>query len=263
MTTPTKPRVSRTKTATKAPEKAASTKTAPKVTLAKKTAQTAAQTPPKAAGVTCAGGRHVFTGKKTKCDCGKKPRLVKQGAPGKVAKAVKAKPAEKTPTSGTTRNGNAAGHRGVWGEFNEHGLRKGSDVAAILDVLLTGASDRQEINDKVAKSITTKTRTGGTKNIPSLVSGVITTMTQQGYKIEASYKLIPPAKGAKTAPKKVTIGKALPKPISKTAKATSTKAPTPVKKTVKAPGATAPRAKKTAAVKSPVTSAKAPVTAKA
>lgn len=76
--------------------------------------------------------------------------------------------------------------------FNEHGFRIGSDSAVIVDIMLAGALDRQDVNDKVAEAIELKTRNGNMKNIPSLVSGLLGRLEEKGYYIESSWKLVAP-----------------------------------------------------------------------
>lgn len=74
-----------------------------------------------------------------------------------------------------------------------HGFRVGSDSAIIVDILVQGGMDRQDINDKVAAAIEPLTRSGRPKNIPSLISGLLARLEERGYKIESSWRLIPPA----------------------------------------------------------------------
>lgn len=76
--------------------------------------------------------------------------------------------------------------------FNEHGFRIGSDSAVIVDIMLKGALDRQDVNDKVAEAIELKTRNGNRKNIPSLVSGLLGRLEERGYYIESYWRLVPP-----------------------------------------------------------------------
>lgn len=73
-----------------------------------------------------------------------------------------------------------------------HGFRVGSDSAIIVDILVQGGLDRQDINDKVAAAINTQTRSGRQKNIPSLISGLLARLEQRGYHIESSWKVVPP-----------------------------------------------------------------------
>lgn len=77
--------------------------------------------------------------------------------------------------------------------MNTHGFRNGSDSATIVDLMVAGGLDRQDINDKVAAAINLNTRSGRQKNIPSLISGLLARLDERGYKIESSWKLIPPS----------------------------------------------------------------------
>lgn len=74
-----------------------------------------------------------------------------------------------------------------------HGFRVGSDSAIIVDILVQGGMDRQDINDKVAAAIDPLTRSGRPKNIPSLISGLLARLEDRGYKIESSWRLIAPS----------------------------------------------------------------------
>jgi hypothetical protein len=78
--------------------------------------------------------------------------------------------------------------------MNPHGFRNNSDSAKIVEIMIAGGLDRQDINEKVADAITTETRNGHRKNIPSLVSGLLARLEKRGYVIESSWKLIPPTK---------------------------------------------------------------------
>lgn len=77
--------------------------------------------------------------------------------------------------------------------LTEHGFRNGSDSATIVDIMVQGGLDRQDINDKVAAAINIQTRSGRTKNIPSLISGLLARLEQRGYYIESSWRLVPPS----------------------------------------------------------------------
>lgn len=77
--------------------------------------------------------------------------------------------------------------------MNAHGFRNGSDSATIVDIMVEGGLDRQDINDKVAEAIEPLTRSGRQKNIPSLISGLLARLEERGYKIESSWRLIPPS----------------------------------------------------------------------
>lgn len=76
--------------------------------------------------------------------------------------------------------------------LNEHGYRKNSDSARIVEIMVKGGLDRQDINEKIVDAINPLTRSGNYKNIPSLVSGLLTKCEEKGYRIEAKWRLIPP-----------------------------------------------------------------------
>jgi hypothetical protein len=77
--------------------------------------------------------------------------------------------------------------------MTKHGFRVGSDSAIIVDLLVAGGLDRQDINEKVAAAINPVTRSGRNKNIPSLISGLLARLEERGYTIESSWRLVPPA----------------------------------------------------------------------
>lgn len=75
-----------------------------------------------------------------------------------------------------------------------HGFRVGSDSAIIVDILVAGGLDRQDINDKVAETINIQTRSGRQKNIPSLISGLLARLEERGYMIESNWRVVPPSR---------------------------------------------------------------------
>lgn len=77
--------------------------------------------------------------------------------------------------------------------MNSHGFRNGSDSAMIVDLMVAGGLDRQDINDKVGATIDPNTRSGRQKNIPSLISGLLARLEERGYRIESSWRLVPPS----------------------------------------------------------------------
>lgn len=76
--------------------------------------------------------------------------------------------------------------------MTEHGFRNGSDSAIIVGILIDGGLDRQDINERVAKAINPQTKSGRTKNIPSLISGLLARLEERGYYIESSWRLVAP-----------------------------------------------------------------------
>ena len=86
--------------------------------------------------------------------------------------------------------------------LNDHGFRIGSNSATIVDILIAGGADRQDINDRVATAIGTHTKNGHVKNIPSLISGLLARLESKGYHIESSWKVVPPVPSKKRTTKK-------------------------------------------------------------
>lgn len=87
-----------------------------------------------------------------------------------------------------------AGKRKRRSDLNEHGFRIGSDSAVIVNILLNGGTDRQELNRKVAEAIDPVTRGGREKNIPSMISMLLSRLEARGYKVESTWRLVPPDK---------------------------------------------------------------------
>lgn len=117
----------------------------------------------------------------------KAPAAKKATATKAVAKKV---PAKKTAaaTSGTKQTQKA------WGDFNIHGYRVGTDSAIIVDELIKGGKGRTEVTERIAKKLpSTETRGGQSKNIPSLISGLLARLEEGGYKVEQSWVVVPPA----------------------------------------------------------------------
>lgn len=90
-------------------------------------------------------------------------------------------------------DGDTGGSRRKKKGMTQHGFRAGSDSAIIVDLLVAGGLDRQDINEKVAAAINPMTRSGRQKNIPSLISGLLARLEARGYHIESSWRLVPPA----------------------------------------------------------------------
>lgn len=141
----------------------------------------------------------------------KKTTAAKKAAPVKkvASKApVKKTVAKKAPAKKAAPN---AGQK-PWGEFDIHGYRIGSDSQIIVTELLKGGKGRAEVTERIAKKLpTTKTRGGQEKNIPSLISGLLARLEEQGYKLDQSWVVVPPAPIARkmaTAAEKSQVTKA-------------------------------------------------------
>jgi hypothetical protein len=86
--------------------------------------------------------------------------------------------------------------------LDAHGFRENSDSALIVSIMLAGGVDRQEINEKVRAALSQEpyslyTRGGKEKNIPSLISGLLSRLAEQGYVERSEWKLVAPKRGPK------------------------------------------------------------------
>lgn len=72
------------------------------------------------------------------------------------------------------------------------GFARNTDISVVVEELVRGGETRAEIIDRIRERIPSTTRTGGTKNVPSMVSLWIKRLLEKGYTVEASYKLVPP-----------------------------------------------------------------------
>lgn len=83
-------------------------------------------------------------------------------------------------------------------EVNEEtGFVKGSDQDKIASAFLKGGETRQEIIDRLRKNLDSTTRNGTEKPVSNLVSSVYNKMIRAGFRLESSYKLLPPTPASK------------------------------------------------------------------
>lgn len=80
-------------------------------------------------------------------------------------------------------------------ELNENGFVEGTDSAIIAASLLEGAATRADVNllaeQNIAKINGIDNRNGGTKYVPSMVSGIYNRMMATGeYEVESTWKLV-------------------------------------------------------------------------
>jgi hypothetical protein len=82
-------------------------------------------------------------------------------------------------------------------ELDLHGFVPGSDSALIAQAFIDGGDTRSDVNHRAAALVKSanglKTRNGTEKNIPSLGAGVLKALSERGYTIESSYRVVPPA----------------------------------------------------------------------
>lgn len=130
-----------------------------------------------------------------------KPRATKRPATKAKATEVKAKTA-KAP---------AAAKASTPRELNVHGFTPGGDSALIVDALIAGGASRKEVNENasavIEKTSGLQTRSGGTKNIPSLTSAILARLQDRGYTIEESWRVVPPAEVQAKMKKEATAAK--------------------------------------------------------
>lgn len=79
-------------------------------------------------------------------------------------------------------------------EMGDYGYVKGSDSDLIAAAMVEGGADRQDIAKRLGKTIGKKqTRNGTEKNIPALMSSVAFHLRKRGYKVESTFRMVPPA----------------------------------------------------------------------
>lgn len=133
-------------------------------------------------------------------------RTTKPAAPSTPAKADGARATKKAAPATKTASKRAAAkkttkapakERAYTRELNLHGFVPGSDTAHIVDALLEGGADRHDVTakaiDRIEKTNGIETRGGNTKNVPSLISGLLTRLEAKGYTVESTWRLVPPA----------------------------------------------------------------------
>ncbi len=105
-----------------------------------------------------------------KASAAKKTAPVKKAAPRKIAPVVERNPRE----------------------FDEHGFVIGSDSSRIVAMLLEGGDGRGELTERISSEIDLTTRNGQTKNVSSLISGLLARLGEKGYTVEQSWRLVAP-----------------------------------------------------------------------
>lgn len=168
-------------------------KVAPRKRVAKKVAKRPSPPKAKATGAKKPTARKAPVRKTaaTKTGPTRKPVARKRPAAKKAAATTKTRVKAKTTTKAkSTGSGRGGFHR----ELDAHGFVPGTDSSVIVAELLKGGKDRGDINASVAKKIGGTTRNGTERNVPALVSGVLNKLLEQGYKIESTYTVVPPAK---------------------------------------------------------------------
>jgi phenylalanyl-tRNA synthetase alpha subunit len=157
-----------------------------------------------------------------------KKATVKRAAPVKATKTAPKKTAAKKvtaakPAKTKTQEKNARSYKAkkaagkikstMTQELNVYGFKIGSDSALIVDELIKGGKGRADVTARIEKKLPVKTtRNGEAKNVPSLIAGLLSRLREQGYKVEQTWKITPPAaiqrKALKAAEAPKTVRKA-------------------------------------------------------
>lgn len=131
-----------------------------------------------------------------------KPVSVKPTAKKATAKKPAAKKSVKEVKSPKSKRG------GATRETNpDTGFSIGTDSDKIAKELLKGSTSRQGVIDVMRKKLDSETRNGTEKPVPNMVAGVLNKLLDQGYRVEESFKLLPPTPASKRAATKRRNGK--------------------------------------------------------
>jgi hypothetical protein len=77
------------------------------------------------------------------------------------------------------------------------GFVVGSDQDVIAQAFLKGAETRQDIIDACRKKLDSETRNGTEKPVSNIVSSVFNKMLREGFRLESTYRLLPPTPASK------------------------------------------------------------------
>lgn len=94
------------------------------------------------------------------------------------------------------------GKRTYTRDFNinpETGFVTGSNSDKVASELLKGGKSRDEINERVEKKIGTTNSKGGNRKGSQIVGTVYHQMLRRGYRVEQSFKMLPPTPASKRA----------------------------------------------------------------
>jgi hypothetical protein len=114
----------------------------------------------------------------------------KTGPPAKKKTTARKSPAKKSTTK--KQSG-----RNLPRELNEHGFVKGSDSEKVVEILLEGGQDRNDINEKIRKRLGGTTKNSTQRNVSSTVASILNKLRSQGYYVESSWKLCEPTPQSK------------------------------------------------------------------
>lgn len=113
------------------------------------------------------------------------------------------------------------------------GMTEGSQSLTVAQALIEGGTSKHEIAEGLKKVLPKKSEYGNENPIDQKVYAVEKRLLEKGFTIESSYRLVPPAKGAKAATKKAPAKKSsTPRKSTASRKSTSTRKTAPAKKKV-------------------------------
>lgn len=79
---------------------------------------------------------------------------------------------------------------------DEYGYRRGSDVSVVLDELLKGGTDKHDVARRISARFQGRTTRGGKqKPISTVMNQIQNEMVKRGFRVQSSWKLLPPANG--------------------------------------------------------------------
>jgi hypothetical protein len=107
------------------------------------------------------------------------------------------------PTTQPTTETTASGVKSQT-ERNEYGYRVDSDVAIVLEEMMTGGEDKHAIAERLAKRFEGQTtKSGRPKPVSTVMNQVQSQMVQRGFTVESTWRLVPPENGVlQEAPKR-------------------------------------------------------------
>jgi hypothetical protein len=120
-----------------------------------------------------------------------RPPAKKGGRPAKTTGPVRGRKAApvkrgRKPAATNNRTNRTAG-------YDEHGFVNGTDSSILVEELIAGGVDRGEIAARALERMEPTTRSGQPKNLSSLTTNLLAKLSEKGYTVESSWRLVPPA----------------------------------------------------------------------
>jgi hypothetical protein len=116
--------------------------------------------------------------------------------PKRLLTSTKTKPVEKKGVKPSTSKAPATPAKKTAVERNEYGITVGSDQDIILREMIAGGADKHEIIERCNVLFAGRTTSGGKpKPVSTVVNQLIHAMRAKGFKVESTWRIIPPAEG--------------------------------------------------------------------